>query len=211
MSDKNSVVNKAKLYRLQKWQEDKSLTGEEYAKSLISKICSTYGFDEGIRDKMVDFYGVVRSNDLLRGRSVEVGVATSCFIVCRCEHLAYNVDDMISVVHINKKDVYSMYRSVKKGLELSVPSVSVYDYLVRFGGELEVGDDVVGLAKSYLGVVVDKGLVGGKNPLGWVAGSLYLGCKELGVGITQREIVDVVGVSEVVLRRRVGELREIVL
>ena len=210
MSDKG-IVNKAKLYRLQKWQEDKSLTGKEYAKSLINKICSTYGFDEDIREKMVDFYALVRSNDLLRGRSVEVGVATSCFIVCRCEHLAYNVDDMISVVHINKKEVYSMYRTVKKGLDLSVPSVSVYDYLVRFSGELEVNDEVCGLANSYIDVVVSKGLVGGKNPLGWVAGSLYLACKELGVNITQREIVDVVGVSEVVLRRRVVELRDIVL
>lgn len=205
MSDDKSIVNKAKLYRVQKWQEENKLTGEEYAFSLIGNICNTYGLGENIKDDCCGLYQRVREGEYLRGHSVEVGVCVVCFITCRVNHLAYNVDDMISVVHVGKKEVYSMYRSVKRGLELTVPNVSTVDYLVRYGKELDLEDNVLDVARGYVVRSEENGLGVGKNPLGVVAGALYVACKDCGVGLTQREIVDVVGISEVVLRNRVRE------
>lgn len=208
MSDED-IVNMAKMYRLKKWKETKNLTGEEYAKKLIVDYCNKFRLGEEVTNSIIGLYDDIREADLLRGRSVEVGVASTCFIGCRCNGLAYNVNDVVGVFHVNKKDVYSMYRTVRRELDLEVPLLKSSDYVARFCGDMGLGDDVKLLAMEYVDTGEDNGLGNGKNPLGLVAGALYVACKECGVKVTQRDIVEVVGVSEVVLRRRVSELNSL--
>ncbi len=52
------------------------------------------------------------------------------------------------------------------------------------------------------------GITVGKTPSGIVAASIYIACKLSGENKTQREIAQVVGISEVTLRNRYREILE---
>ena len=54
--------------------------------------------------------------------------------------------------------------------------------------------------------MINKNLFCGKDPKGFYAGALDLACKIKNIGISQKEIAKVVGVTEVTLRSRYKEL-----
>jgi transcription initiation factor TFIIB len=198
------IMNRAKLYRVQKWND--KVSNEDYAEGLMRKFVNEYDLSEEVLDCINELYVRVRDEGLLKGRSVEVGVATCSFIGCRLSGEAYNVGDVINVIHVGKKEVNGFYRKVKRELGLKVPMLSASDYVPRYARELDLSEGVCSRALELVKLGEDNGVGNGKSPLGLVAGALYLACKEDGLGVTQRDIVGLVGVSEVVLRSRCYDL-----
>lgn len=205
----NNRVNRAKLYRLQKLHDESNRNSEDYDEQLIRRFCRQYRLDNHVFNSIVELFGRVRSEGLLRGRSLEVGVGASCLLCCRLLGEAYNVNDVVECFHVDKKSVNGMYRKVKRELDLSVPVLSASSYVPRFCRELDLGDDVCGRAIELVGIGDSNGLGNGKSPLGLVGASLYLACRDCGVSVTQRSVCGVVGVSEVVLRSRCYELDDL--
>ena len=206
MNSNKNMVNKAKLYRLQKWSDEGNRNSDDYDEYMIRKFCRHFGLDSSVFDYIVDLFGRVRDGGLLRGRSLEVGVGACCLLGCRLLGEAYNVNDVVEVFHIDKKSVNGMHRVVKRELGLSVPVLSPCSYVPRFCRDLDLEDDVCSRAMDLVGLGDSGGLVNGKSPLGLVGASLYLACRDCGVSVTQRDVCGVVGVSEVVLRSRCYEL-----
>ncbi len=207
-------VDKAKLYRLKRWQDSvgdgKGSYNFGFARDLLGRYCGALGVPKEVYVESVRVYGDCVDKGLLRGRSVESLVACSIYIACRVVRVAYNLDEVAVCVGVGKKELAKLYRLVRNELGLKLALVSPLDYVNRFKSDLLLSDECVVRVNEILTLAGDSGLGNGRNPLGLVGGAVYLACDECGDKRSQRDISDVLGVSEVTIRKRCVELEEIV-
>lgn len=57
--------------------------------------------------------------------------------------------------------------------------------------------------------VVDKGVSDSSNPMGLAAAVLYLSCKLHDESITQKEIAEAAGITDLILRYRLSNLKSL--
>ena len=93
--------------------------------------------------------------------------------------------------------------------ELCMPRDSVFDDTTR-EDVLNLSDEVSQRVSEILEIADDEGLGNGRSPLGIVGGAIYIAGLEFGEKRSQRDIADVIGVSEVTIRKRCAELEELV-
>lgn len=207
-------VDKAKLYRLKRWQDKSSDNKSSYnfgfARDLISKYCNALGVPKEVYGESINVYEVSVEHGLLRGRSVEVLVACSIYVACRIVKVAYTVDEVATCVGVGKKELSKLYRAVRNELGLKLDLVRPVDYVSRYKSVLMLSDDVEVRVNEILTLAEDNGLSNGRSPLGLVGGAVYLACVECGDKRSQRDVGDVIGVSEVTIRKRCSELEEMV-
>jgi transcription initiation factor TFIIB len=65
-------------------------------------------------------------------------------------------------------------------------------------------------ALEYMDAVPELDVVSGKSPLGTVAAAIYMAAVEVVEHVTQRDISQIAGVSEVTLRARCKEIETVV-
>lgn len=207
-------VDKAKLYRLKRWQDksgdNKSSYNFGFARDLIVKYCNALGVPKEVYGESINVYEVSVEHGLLRGRSVEVLVACSIYVACRIVKVAYTVDEVATCVGVGKKELSKLYRAMRNELDLKLDLVRPMDYVNRYKNVLVLADGTVERVNEILALAEDNGLSNGRSPLGLVGGAVYLACVECGDKRSQRDVGDVIGVSEVTIRKRCSELEEMV-
>lgn len=205
-------VDKAKLYRLKRWQDkssdNKSSYNSGFARDLIIKYCNALGVPKEVYSESIGLYEASVEHGLLRGRSVEVLVACSIYVACRIVKVAYTVDEVATCVGVGKKELSKLYRAVRNELDLKLDLVRPVDYVNRYKNVLYLADGTVERVNEILSLAEENGLSNGRSPLGLVGGAVYLACVECGDKRSQRDVGDVIGVSEVTIRKRCSELEE---
>ncbi|MHA1337236.1 MAG: transcription initiation factor IIB, partial [Promethearchaeota archaeon] len=75
-------------------------------------------------------------------------------------------------------------------------------YIAELHLDIEIEKNTIKILQNY----ISKYSISGKDPKGLCAGALYLVCKVKNKRISQKEISNIVGVTEVTLRSRYKEL-----
>ena len=107
---------------------------------------------------------------------------------------------------MTKKDIGRNYRFIARELELKLMPTSPRDYVSRFCTTLHLSNDVKFKTIEILEQAAEKELTSGRGPSGLAAASLYIASVFNGERITQREVADVAGVTEVTIRNRYKEI-----
>ena len=82
-------------------------------------------------------------------------------------------------------------------------------YVDRYCDALGVSDAVKERAHQIIEITEDEGLSSGKSPSGWAAAAVYNACLDVGEKRTQQELSEVAHVTEVTIRNRYQEQREV--
>jgi transcription initiation factor TFIIB len=82
-------------------------------------------------------------------------------------------------------------------------------YVDRYCDSLGVSDGVKERAHQIIETTEDEGLSSGKSPSGWAAAAVYNACLDIGEKRTQQELSDIAHVTEVTIRNRYQEQREV--
>jgi len=82
-------------------------------------------------------------------------------------------------------------------------------YVDRYCDALGVSDAVKERAHQIIEITEDEGLSSGKSPSGWAAAAVYNACLDVGEKRTQEKLSDVAHVTEVTIRNRYQEQREV--
>jgi transcription initiation factor TFIIB len=80
------------------------------------------------------------------------------------------------------------------------------DYIPKFANKLGFSAETQTQAQEILEIAKNSELTSGRGPTGLAAASLYVASLITGEKRTQREIADVVGVTEVTIRNRYKEM-----
>jgi len=204
--------SQSQMYRLRKWHKRSSISSSmernlTIALSELSRISSSLGLPNNVREAAALLYRKAVEKGLIRGRLIESVVAAVIYTKCRQYGIPRTLDEISEVSGIPKKEIGRTYRFIKKELGVEVPLTNPVYYVARFASELDLSGEVQEKAKEMLNDAIERGLISGRGPTGVAAAAVYIAGVILGERRTQKEVADVAGVTEVTIRNRYRELK----
>jgi transcription initiation factor TFIIB len=150
-------------------------------------------------------YRKALDEDLTRGRSIAAIVAAALYAACR---FTKTLNDIVKVSARSRGEVSKAYRLLVRTLKIEMPSHDPLNYVSRIATKAKIPGKVQGVAIEILRKAKRKRITMSKDPVGVVSAVLYIACQLEGENVTQKEIAEGAGVTEVTLRNRKNELIE---
>jgi len=206
--DKGRISN-PDLKRAAKW--DSRMTWEKrnflIAKTELMRISSNLNLPHYIKKEAMRLYIESYKRKLLRGRSINGMVAASLYFACRIKMVPRTFQEILDEASVNAKEVRRCYRTLIRELNLKAPpSTNPISLIPKYITDLGLNNEISMETTKILNKFTSSLSLSGKDPKGLCGGALYLVCKIKGINITQREIADTIGITEVTLRSRYKEL-----
>lgn len=202
---------RAQYYRLTKWHKrlikskDRNLS---FALSELQRIISFLNLPRPIHERIARYYEQAVNKGLVRGRSIESVVAAITYAVSRQFGSPRTLEEISEASGVEKREIGRTYRYIARELEIRILPADPVSYVPRFCSMLGLSDKVQAKSIEILKKAKKYDITSGKGPTGVAAAAIYVACVLVGEKRTQREVADVVGVTEVTIRNRYKELIE---
>jgi len=202
---------RAQYYRLTKWHKrlikskDRNLS---FALSELQRIVSFLNLPRTIHERIARYYEEAVNKGLVRGRSIESVIASLTYAVSREFGSPRTLDEISESSGVDKREIGRTYRYIARELGVRILPADPMTYVPRFCSMLGLSDKVQAKSIEILRKAKKHDITSGKGPTGVAAAAIYIACVLIGEKRTQREVADIVGVTEVTIRNRYKELIE---
>jgi len=177
-----------------------------YAYTEIRRLTSALSLPRSVRDQACVLFDSAQGEGLLRGRSLEGFAAATVYAVCRTNELARTMEEVTDAARADDSELQRAYDAMNRNLGLRTGPIRPQSYLPRFASELDLPTSVEREARARIDAAGAD--VGGRNPGGVAAASLYVAAKETANQITQAAAAAVADVTPVTVRSAVDVLPE---
>ena len=160
-------------------------------------------------EKTAYIYRKAQRRGLVRGRSINALLAASAYIACREIGIPRSLRDIASASNMKRKHLAKAYRLLLIELDLKVPLVDQMKCIAKVANMANLSEKTKRQAISTMNQVRKDEILlsAGKNPMGFAATILYVSSINIGENITQNDIAQAAGVTEVTLRNRLKDLK----
>ena len=202
---------RAQYYRLTKWHKrlikskDRNLS---FALSELQRIVSFLNLPRTVHERLARYYEEAVNKGLVRGRSIESVVASLTYAVSREFGSPRTLDEISEASGVEKREIGRTYRYIARELQIRILPADPITFVPRFCSMLGLSDRVQAKSIEILRKAKKHDITSGKGPTGVAAAAIYIACVLIGEKRTQREVADIVGVTEVTIRNRYKELIE---
>ena len=203
---------KSTITRLRTWDsrsqsnvsKDRNL---KQALTELNRLKDKLAVSSNIIEKAAYFYRKALEKKLVRGRSISGMIAASLYAACRDAETPRTLNDVADAANVKRKDISKCYRLLHQELELKMPVVDSIQLIARISSKLEIPEKIKRYAVKVLQDAQERKESAGKDPMGLAATALYLSCVKNEVSITQRDLAEAAGVTEVTIRNRYKGLK----
>ena len=208
-----STSMRSTIERLRTW-DNRSQTHEPVDRNLrqalgeLNKLKDKVAVSANVLEKAAYIYRKALEKKLVRGRSISAMIAASLYAACRDTETPRTLKDIADAANVKRKDISRCYRLLHFELELKMPVVDSIQCIARISSKLKISEKTKRYAIKVLKEAQERKESAGKDPMGLAATALYLSCVKNGVSITQRDLAEAAGVTEVTIRNRYKGLKE---
>jgi len=205
--DKSNIKN-PDLKRAAKWNSRMTWDKRNMliATTELKRIGSNLNLPDHVKKAAIRLYIEAFKKKLLRGRSINGMVAACLYFACRDKKIPRTLQEILDETSVSAKNVRRCYRTIIREMNLKAPSTDPISLIPRFIAEVGLDTEAEKATIKLLQTFISKFSTSGKDPKGLCAGAIYLVCKTKERRISQKEIANVVGVTEVTLRSRYKEI-----
>jgi transcription initiation factor TFIIB len=207
-----STSMKSTIERLRTW-DSRSQVHEPIDRNLgqalseLNKLKDKVTVSANVLEKAAYIYRKALEKKLVRGRSISAMIAASLYAACRDAETPRTLNDVADAANVKRKDISKCYRLLHQELELKMPVVDSIQLIARISSKLEIPEKIKRYAVKVLQEAQERKESAGKDPMGLAATALYLSCVKNEVSITQRDLAEAAGVTEVTIRNRYKGLK----
>jgi len=207
------LSTRLQMWRLRKWQirsrvhssSDRNLA---QAMAELERLSSKVNISPPIKEKAAVIYRKALDKALVRGRSINSIAAAALYAACRKSGSPRSLREIAIASLVDKKDVARCYRLLLQELNFHMPISDPLTYVSKIAEKNGVSGKTQGAAIAILGEARRKRFAAGKDPMGMAAAALYIACLQHNEKITQKDIAEAAGVTEVTVRNRYKALKE---
>jgi transcription initiation factor TFIIB len=205
----HSLSGKAKrrAWRLRKWQ-NRSRVHDSHNRNLMQAMNELRILSEklhvssSIKELAAVIYRKALEEDLTRGRTIAAIIAAAMYVACRFTKTPKTLNDIVEVSARSRGEVSRAYRLLVRTLKIEMPSHDPLGYVSRISEKAKISGKVQGVAFKILRKAKRKRITMGKDPAGIAAAVLYIASQIEGESVTQKEIAEAAGTTEVTVRNR---------
>jgi transcription initiation factor TFIIB len=179
-----------------------------HALSNLDRLSNRLHVSSLVREEAVKIYRKALDKNLIRGRSIEAIAGASLYAACRLTGTPRTLVEVSENCSVPSKDLARGYRLVYNELGLEMPNPDPRTRIPQIAERIEASLDAQRKALEILEAAQEAKETIGLHPVGLAAAALYLACRECGDRITQKDIADASGVTEVTIRNRYKKLEK---
>ena len=207
------LSTRLQMWRLRKWQirsRVHSSTDRNLAQAMaeLERLSSKVNISAPIKEKAAVIYRKALDKTLVRGRSINAIAAAALYAACRKSGSPKTLSEISQASLVNKKDVARCYRLLLQKLDFHMPISDPLTYVSKIAEKNGVSGKTQGTAIAILREAKQKRFSAGKDPIGMAAAALYIACLQNNEKITQKDIAEASGVTEVTVRNRYKALKQ---
>lgn len=158
-------------------------------------------------EKTAYLYRKAQERGLVRGRTISSVLAAAAYVACREMGISKTLKDIALAADIRRKDLSRTYRLLVIELDLKVPMVDTVKCIAKVANKAGLKEKTKREAIDTMYEISKRGITAGKDPMGLAASVLYLSSFIVGEHVTQSQLADAAGVTEVTLRNRFKDLK----
>jgi transcription initiation factor TFIIB len=151
-------------------------------------------------------YRKAEERGLVRGRTISGMVTAAIYIACRELGTPRTLKEIAEISNTKRKNIALCCRLLISELDLKVPMADPMKCIVKIANKAEVSEKITRLAMNMMTEIIKSKISAGKNPMSFAATVLYISSFKAGENITQFDLANAAGVTEVTIRNRVKEL-----
>lgn len=185
---------------------------EEIVSSELARLAEELDIEESIQATAKSLFDQFVSKEDVYGYALEVLAAACLYTACKVESIPLTPDDFVAVPQTAFTRVILLRRVKKISSTLGLDPRAFFDphaYIDRYCDELGLSEEITDRAHEVINVADQAGIGGGKSPTGRAAAAIYNAVLDHGREATQSEIAKVADVTEVTIRDRYQEQREL--
>ena len=164
------------------------------------------GLSDAVIEKVAYIYRKAQDRHLVRGRTISGVLAAAIYIACREMGISRTLKDIALYNNVKFKEVAKSYRLLCIELDLKVPIVDPMRCIAKVANKANLSERTKRQAAEMMNNVTKREISVGKNPMGLAASVLYMSSLKTGENITQSNLSDAAGVTDVTLRNRYKDL-----
>jgi transcription initiation factor TFIIB len=207
------LSTRLQMWRLRKWQIrsrvhssiDRNLA---QAMAELDRLASKVNISPPIKEKAALIYRKALDKGLVRGRSINAIAAAALYAACRKGGSPKTLREITEASLVDKKDVSRCYRLMLHELDFHMPVSDPLTFVSKIAEKNGVSGKTQGAAIAILREARQKRFSSGKDPMGMAAAALYIACLQNNEKITQKDIAEAAGVTEVTVRNRYKLLKK---
>ena len=165
------------------------------------------GMSDAMIDKTAYIYRKALGKGLVRGRSTSAILAASIYISCREMGAVRSLKDIGEITDVKRKVISRSYRILIQQLEMIMPVIDPIKCIAKIANKAKLSEKSKRMAIDTMKDLVNTEASAGKRPMGLAATILYLSCMRNDEVVTQKDIAEAAGVTEVTIRNRIKDLK----
>ena len=169
------------------------------------------GLSDAIVEKTAYIYRKAYEKHLSRGKTIAGVLTAAMYIACRDMGIPRTLKEISTISNIKRKDIARNYRMLVFELDIIIPIVDPMNCIIRIANRVKLSDKTKRQAIRMMNNIAKEEIIlsAGKNPMGFAASILYLTSiiTEDDDNITQMELAEAAGVTEVTIRNICKSLR----
>lgn len=199
------------IQRLRTW-DYRIQAGTSTQKSLmqafteLARVKDKLGLSDAVIEKTAYIYRKAQGKQLVRGRTISSILAACIYMACREMEVSRTLRDISEATNVRRNSISACFRIVVNELDMKMPMVDPVKCIVKIANQLDLSEKSRRIAINTMNDIIRKKISAGKAPMGLAATVLYLACQSSGENVTQREIAEAAGVTEVTIRNRVRDV-----
>lgn len=178
----------------------------------ITRVSDELGLSESTQQMAASLFEQYAEQEDIAGHALEVLAVACLYAACKVESIPLSPDDFANVPETAFTRVILLRRVKSIASTIGLNPRAFFDptqYVDHYCEDLGLGDEVAERAHEILTIADKAGIGGGKSPTGRAAAAIYNACLELDSKVTQTEIGNTADVSEVTIRNRYQDQREL--
>ncbi len=176
--------------------------------SELDRLKDKLGLPDSVIEKTAYIYRKVQERGLVRGRTISSVLAAAAYIACREMGMSRTLDDIAHLNNIKHKELARTFRLLVLELDLKVPMIDPMKCVVKVANKAKLSEKTKRQAMNIMHDIVKSGVSAGKDPMGLAGSVIYMSSINTGETITQMDIADAAGVTEVTIRNRYKDLKK---
>jgi transcription initiation factor TFIIB len=168
------------------------------------------GLSDTIIEKTAYIYRKAEERGLVRGRTISGMVTAAIYIACREIGTPRTLKEIAVISNTKRKNIALCCRLLIRELDIKVPIADPMKCIIKIANKAKLSEKITRLAMNMMTQIIQRGISAGKNPMSFAATVLYISSFKAGENITQLDIANAAGVTEVTLRNRIKELNSTV-
>src|SRR5918912_174852 len=164
---------------------------------LLDTLKDKIGLSDTIVEKVAYIYRKAQERGFVRGRSIPEVLAAAIYITHRDLEVPKTMKDIAAASNLKRKDIARTYRHLMLELDHKVTNPDPVKCIAKVANNTNLSEKTKRHALNIMDKVTENEISAGKDPMGVAATVLYISCIKTGENISQKDLLNAAGITEV--------------